>query len=174
MSARPPITVRPLGPDDAGALQGIRLEALMRHPEAYGSSFAHEAQMAPEAFARIFLPTPPGGMFGAFVGDQLAGITGLAVSSMPNQLHKGRIFAVYVQPLHRKSGIAARLLDAAIAHARAAGLLLITLSVTAGNTAAARLYASRSFRQTGLSPRATRVDNRFYDEEAMQLDLDQA
>ena len=166
-------TIRRLGPADTAALQSLRLESLLRHPEAFGSDFALEAQMAPEVFAKLFLPAAPGGMFGAFAGPTLVGMTALGVPAPANQRHKGRIFAVYVQPLHRKHRVASQLLDAVIAQARAARLVLITLSVTVGNAAARRLYVSYGFTPVGIVRRSTRVGSQFYDEEFMTLDLDQ-
>lgn len=151
----------------------MRLESLLRHPEGFGSDFAIEAQMAPEAFARLFLPAAPGAMFGAYCGTALVGMAGLSVPRVPNQRHKGRIFAVYVQPLHRKRRLATQLIAAAIDQARAARLVLITLSVTVGNAAARRLYAGFGFTSVGIVRRSMKVGNQYYDEETMMLDLDQ-
>jgi ribosomal protein S18 acetylase RimI-like enzyme len=174
MNVQSVASIRALGPADVSQLHSLRLEALMRHPEAFGGDFAREAQMTPDAFAREFLPPAPGAMFGGFAAGQLVGMAGLSVPRSANQRHKGRIFAVYVQPLYRSQRTASRLVDALLAHARASRLLTLTISVTAGNAPAERLYTTRGFRPIGTIHRSLMVGRQFFDETMMQLDLDQA
>jgi len=113
-------------------------------------------------------------MFGGFAAGQLVGMAGLTVPRSANQRHKGRVFAVYVQPLYRSQRTASRLVDAVLAHARASRLLTLTVSVTAGNAPAERLYTTRGFHPIGSIHRALLVGRDFFDETMMQLDLDQA
>ena len=85
--------------------------------------------------------------------------------------HKGFIFTVYVEELFRGRGIAAALVDAAIAAARAAALRSVWLSVSVGNDAR-RTYERLGFRTFGIERRSLLVDGVFVDTELMQLDLD--
>lgn len=173
MNVQSVASIRALGQADVSQLHSLRLEALMRHPEAYGGDFAREAQLTADAFAREFLPPAPGTMMGAFAAGQLVGMAGLMVPRSANLRHKGRVFGVYVQPLYRNQRTASRLVDAVLAHARAARLATLTISVTAGNAPAERLYATRGFHPIGTIHRSLLVGRQFFDETMMQLDLDQ-
>jgi len=173
MNVQSVASIRALGQADVSQLHSLRLEALMRHPEAFGGDFAREAQMTPDAFAREFLPSAPGAMFGGFAAGQLVGMAGLMVPRSANQRHKGRIFAVYVQPLYRSQRTASRLVDAVIAQARAGRLLTLTVSVTTGNAPAERVYSTRGFHPIGIVRRSLLVGRQFHDETMMQMDLDQ-
>ncbi len=91
------------------------------------------------------------------------------VSWRIKQRHKGHLSAVYVVPEWRGTGLARALLDAAIGQARAANLSTITLTVTAGNEAARRLYLRAGFRSYGVEPRGLRIGTDLLDEELMVL-----
>jgi ribosomal protein S18 acetylase RimI-like enzyme len=82
------------------------------------------------------------------------------------------VWGVAVDPEFRKQGIAKRLLQRLIAHARNQGLLQIQLAVAVENAPARALYRSLGFESFGVEPRAMRVGDRFYDEEHMVLRLD--
>ena len=79
---------------------------------------------------------------------------------------------MYVDSVHRRSGLAQQLVAAVIAGAREAGALLVQLSVAAGNAPAQRLYRRMGFAVYGVERRSLRVGGRFHDEELMALDLD--
>ena len=59
------------------------------------------------------------------------------------------LFQMWVAPSHRRHGIGAKLLDAAITWARARGVRCVQLGVTCGDTAALRLYARHGFKPFG-------------------------
>lgn len=86
--------------------------------------------------------------------------------------HKARLFSMYVEAAHRGSGLAQQLIGAVITGARAAGALVLQLSVAAGNAPAQRLYRSMGFTVYGVERRSLKVGDRFHDEELMALDLD--
>ena len=148
----------------------MRLEALRRHPEVFGSSYEEESQYPLDEFARSI--SPPDLVLGAFVADRLVGIAGLYVPRKLKQRHKGHIFGVYVDGAHRRSGLARNLVEAIIDEARRARLRLVQLSVTVGNAAARRLYESLGFRRYGIERRALLINGVLCDEELMALDLD--
>jgi ribosomal protein S18 acetylase RimI-like enzyme len=71
-------------------------------------------------------------------GDVLVGLAwGRIDPAAPGTAH---LFQMWVAPESRGQGCAARLLDAVVAWAREAGARRLVLSVTCGDTAAARLY----------------------------------
>lgn len=169
--------VRLLVPGDVAQYRAVRLTALRDHPEAYSASYEQEVAMDDRFFAdRLGGATDAAfaGTFGSFVDGRLVGITGLRQHPSPKMCHGGHVFSVYVDPAHRRDGHAARLMDAVITQARDLGLALLTLDVTVGNDRARRFYVSRGFVSNGIARRYLRVQGRYYDEEQMQLDLDDA
>jgi ribosomal protein S18 acetylase RimI-like enzyme len=70
------------------------------------------------------------------------------------------------------AGIGRALLEACIAQARAAdGLVMLTLTVTAGNAAAVHLYERAGFVRYGSLPRAILVDGVYHAKDQMTLSL---
>lgn len=155
--------------DDLPLYRPLRLEALLRHPEAFGSAFEEEQG---GDLARL-IGAPPNVTWGGFVAGALVGSAGLVISSKLKQRHKGHIVGVYVDPRWRRTGLAGALLHTLIHHARAQCLVQLTLSVTVGNPEAKRLYIRAGFTVYGAEPLSLRVGIDFLDEELMVLRLDQ-
>ena len=104
--------------------------------------------------------------------DRLVGTACLAVSRLIKQRHKGHVLAVYVTPEWRGTGLSRGLLNDLVGHARATGLITLTLSVTVGNEPARNLYLRAGFRIYGVEPRSLRIGTVLLDEELMALALD--
>jgi ribosomal protein S18 acetylase RimI-like enzyme len=153
--------------NDLPLFRALRLEALRQHPSAFGSSFEEEQG---SDLARM-IGDSPNATFGGFVENILVATTGLIVSPKVKQRHKGHVVGVYVAPAWRRAGLARALLDEVILEARTNGLILLTLSVTAGNTAARLLYLRAGFEVYGIEPLSLRVGTEFLDEEHMALRL---
>lgn len=118
-----------------------------------------EARIAPESPDRVF---------GAFVGDALAGVVGLAREPRAKNRHKAVVFGMYVAPDFGRRGIARALLRHLVAAAeQEAGLEQLVLTVTNANDPARRLYESEGFRSFGIEPRAIRVGDLYYDKNHM-------
>ncbi|HTW69940.1 MAG TPA: GNAT family N-acetyltransferase, partial [Acetobacteraceae bacterium] len=101
------------------------------------------------------------------------GITGLVQEMRTKTRHKATVFSVYVDAAHRGGGLGGALLEAAITHARAAGVRTLHLTVTVGNDAARRVYERHGFRSIAIEPRALLVNGTFYNNDHMIADLDQ-
>ena len=71
----------------------------------------------------------------------------------------------------RGRGVGRALLDALIAEARAAGLELITLTVTEGNASAIGLYERAGFVRFGLLPKAIKLGERYHAKVHMAKEL---
>jgi ribosomal protein S18 acetylase RimI-like enzyme len=76
-----------------------------------------------------------------------------------------------VRPESRGRGIGAMLLESCIAEARRAGLEMLTLTVTAENEAAVRLYQRHRFIAYGTLERALKIGSRYHDKLHMALTL---
>ena len=163
--------VRPLQRTDLAEYRTLRLAALRNHPEAFGMSYEEEAAVDASAQIPGMLPAPPGLGVGAEVDGQLVGIAGMVVSSRLKTRHKGRIYGVYVDAGHRRSGLARLMVEALLAQARAANLFAVQLSVTVGNESARRFYTNLGFRPFGIERRALCIDGSFFDLEEMEIDL---
>ncbi len=164
--------IRALSVADAPAFRRIRLEALQRHPEAFGTSFAEASLMDEASFAaRLAANRPPAAVFGAFDGDGLVGMAGFAVRDGEKARHKGFLWGVYVQGGRHGQGIGRMLVEHVIAHARAHVAALQATVVTV-NTNAAALYRALGFETYGIERDALRVEGRSFDEALIELRFD--
>lgn len=161
--------IRRLVSSDASAFQALRLDALRDSPSAFSSSYEEECGTPlPAIESKLAQRT----IFGAFDGDELVGMFGIARESSPKLRHKAFIAAMYVAPAQRGKGIARQLIEQALACAASMdGVLQIGLDVSAGNKPAIGLYESIGFREYGREPRAMLVEGVFYDTILMVREL---
>lgn len=164
------VTIRRLREEDIGGFRALRLRALLDTPTAFASSYEEDAALSDEVL-RARLADGAGAVFAAFDGGAMVGMAGFHAQSGPKRRHRGLLWGVFVEADQRGRGLARRLVEAVIAHACQHALVL-EAGVTAGNHAAAVLYESLGFRQTGTQPRALFVDGAFYDQILLTLDLE--
>jgi ribosomal protein S18 acetylase RimI-like enzyme len=155
--------IRPLEERDLGAWAELRRRALAEEPLAFAAS--------PETDVVVQIGKAPDWMlFGAFAGETLVGSVGMIRSRHPKAAHKMHVWGMYVLPTHRRRGLAARLLDAAIAHARSTpGVEWLQLGVTDDAAEAKRVYEKAGFVVWGYEPDALRFEGRAVGEEHMAL-----
>ena len=167
------IQIRPLTRADGPAFKALRLAGLTEAPEAFSAAYEDEILRSDEAFTRRIPEAPPSAIFGAFEGVALVATTGLLVHAGAKERHKGMIWGVYVSPAGRGQGLARRLLDTAIAHARTVeGLELLQLGVGVYNEPAKAVYAAAGFELYGIERKALKLaDGRYVDEELRVLEL---
>jgi RimJ/RimL family protein N-acetyltransferase len=155
--------VCPLRPDQAGVYREIRLEALRLHPDAFGASFEDEAAQPLSFFEQRMTANM---IFGGFDGDVLLGTAGFRPETGAKRMHKALLWGMYVRPIARGTGLARRLVEAVIDHAKDR-VELLQLAVVADNLGAQRLYVSLGFEPFGTEPRSLKVDGRYLDEVLM-------
>jgi RimJ/RimL family protein N-acetyltransferase len=164
------LKVRRVEANEAAIYRELRLEALARHPEAFGASWEDES-VKPASWWTERLEANT--VFGGWVdGSPLLGVAGFHVNGAAKLRHKGILWGMYVRPDARGTGLAAALVQRVIEHARAL-VEEICLTVVASNAAAYRLYSAAGFEQYGLERRALKVGNEYYDEVLMALPLRQ-
>ena len=163
--------IRTLGAGDAEAYRALMLEAYGVYPQAFTSSVAERAAM-PLSWWEKRLSSLLDCLLGAFEGDELAGIVGLAFEPREKARHKVTLFGMYVTEAHQRKGLGRQLVEAALEEARQhPRLKLIQLTVTAGNDAAFALYQRCGFIQYGLEPLAVRVGVDYFDKIHMWREL---
>ena len=165
--------IRPLTKADAAALRALRLEGVREAPEAISAAYEDEVQRSDEDFAARIPDVPPSAIFGAFQDEILVAMTGLLVHAGRKERHKGMVWGVYVSTACRGQGLAKRLMQAVIEHARTVdGLEILQLGVGVYNEPARALYGAMGFEVYGVERHALRLGPEEYiDEELRELAL---
>ena len=162
------LKVRRLETSDVEDYRELRLEGLKGHPEAFASSWEHEADKPFSWWAeRLEANT----VFGGWVNSSRpVGVAGFRVRDAVKLQHKGVLWGMYVRPEARGTGLAAALVQQVLEHARTL-VEEVCLTVVTSNVAARRLYCAAGFKEYGLERRALRVGSEYYDEVLMVLPL---
>jgi ribosomal protein S18 acetylase RimI-like enzyme len=163
------IAVRLLTPSDAIEVRRLRLEGLRLTPEAFGSAWEEEAPH-PLAWWKARLQGPAK-WFGAEIGSALAGLTVVSLNLRMKHAHCADIGAVYVGETFRRRGVAFQLMQSAMGYLATTKARSATLTVSADNTAAQKLYAQFGFSVCGQLQRELNVDGSFIDELIMRTQI---
>jgi len=160
--------IRRLEISDAVLFRDIRLEALQKNPEAFGSTFQRE-NAQPLSWFEATLGAAD--IFGAFVDGTLAGMAGYSAQENSKQAHKGVLWTMYVRASARSTGLGRKLVAAVLDHARGR-VEMVQLTVVSENAGALRLYGAMGFVEYGYEKRGLKHDGRYYDEVLMVNFLD--
>lgn len=173
--AEPAVEIRRLQSADLAAYKALRDATLADDPSAFTSDAQTESRKAPEAYLpRLGLGAPLGGVFtlGALRSGALLGAVSCERDMRLKARHIGHIVGMMVRIDQRGLGIGHLLIDACIAEARrGVGVEMLTLTVTASNAGAVRLYERAGFRRYGSLPHAIKVDGRYHAKDQMVLML---
>jgi GNAT superfamily N-acetyltransferase len=137
-------TVRHANASDASALRAIRLESLVDTPEAYGSIYEDVVHWSDARWRRAALES------NFFLGERGGEVVGMA-SGGSNVAHPGThwLFAMYVTPSARGTGVAASLVEVVSSWARRDGADALYLHVTESVARARAFYEKMGFRYNG-------------------------
>jgi ribosomal protein S18 acetylase RimI-like enzyme len=138
------IIIRPLALDEWENYKRLRLEALTREPQAFGSSYTDAAQK-PDIYWRDRLEAGGSRLLFAVKGDVPVGM----VAAYPKQegpAEQAEIVSMYVTPEERRQGIARMLLESILADLiNDASLKTVSLAVNTQQRAAIALYELLGF-----------------------------
>ena len=139
--------VREAGPGDWEALRDLRLRALADAPEAFASTLEAEVALPVETWRRRAEGGPTSASFLARDGDAAVGLAVIfAEPDTPGRMH---LVSMWVDPGHRRRGVAGALVDRAVAWAAERRAREVVLWVVDDNAAARTLYERAGFRPTG-------------------------
>lgn len=159
--------IRQLYNQDWKLWKEIRLEALKNSPENFASSFEEEEKW-PDADFHNGLSQ--GYILGAFIDDLLVSCAGFYSINELKTKHRGVLWGMYTRPEHREKGIATKLIQVLIQHAKPCVTQLHLTCVTS-NDAAKAFYQKQGFQIYGIEPKALKINDTFYDEYLMVLDF---
>jgi len=164
--------IRQLRDDDAEGFLELRRQALLDAPEAFAASPDDDLFATVEAAREQLRRSGQSVIIGAF-RERLVGTVGLYRDHHLKAAHKAHLWGMYVAPDVRRQGIASRLLEAALEHARALpGIEWVHLGVSSAAPIALRLYERAGFRVWGSEPDALRYGSETLVEHHMVLRLD--
>ena len=157
--------MRRLSRADGDAFRAIRLEGLEKHPAAFSASLQEESGHPPAWFAdRV----EGNFVLGMENQGRLVGVAGFYIQGSEKTRHRGTLWGMYVREEARGKGVARRLVEGILAHARQ-HVEEVALSVWDENPAAIACYQSAGFSVTGLDARALKIDGAYFDHLLMNV-----
>lgn len=142
--------VRALAAHEWPLYRALRLRALADAPEAFGMTLAEAELRTGNDWAWVVNVGATSNRDLPLVAESAGNAAGMAWAKVDaNDPARVNLYQVWVAPEYRGHGVAAALLDAALAWARATGARAMQLGVVCGNDAARRLYERAGFRDLG-------------------------
>ena len=164
--------IRPLSASDAAAYVSLRLCAIDEDPASFLSTREEEEKRSIDEIEARIGATANQVVLGAFAGETLVTVAGLRRYPLRPVQQKGFLWGLFVAHPHRRSGIARRLIAAAVDQARAMGLTQIALNTGRENASAIALYRSAGFDAVEDEPSDDASDDDTDREVEMVLRLD--
>lgn len=147
----PTLTVHRVTPADAGRMRALRLEMLADSPLAFLETLAQAAARPHADFRRRIAQASTGGQLAQFVADPGGRLIGHAGGTvLPEAPGTTVVFAVYITPARRGTGVLGGLVDAVAEWSVAMGRSELMLEVVVGNDRAVRAYERLGFADTGV------------------------
>ena len=143
-------TVRRVRPGDAARVRALRLEMLADSPLAYLETLAEAAERSHEEYRARIAAMSTGAERGQFIAERDGRLVGHAGGlAWPEDPATTVIFAIYVTPSCRGTGVLADLVEEVAAWSRAAGRRRLLVEVVTGNERAVRAYRRLGFVDSG-------------------------
>ena len=164
--------VRKLIKDDAEDYRQIRLEALYRNPDSFGTTYDEEAIKTIEQFRNRIPVDNKNFILGCFEDKELIGIVAFHQESRIKLRHKAYVSSMYVKQEYREKGIGSLLLNELIERGKAIKEVeILLLDIVKSNFLAKQLYLSWGFQIYGIEKMADKFNNQYFDLELMCLQI---
>ncbi len=141
-------SIRPVRPEEWERARELRLRALADAPDAFGGTLEEERPLG-EAEWRSWISGWEGATNRMVVAEDGDAWLGLAVGSITDGDPVGHLYAMWVEPRVRRTGIGRALVDAVLEWARDAGAAEVELGVTGANAGPVAFYERMGFADTG-------------------------
>lgn len=163
------IEIRNIRVEEAKDYWALRLEALQKHPDAFGAAYEESVLLPMEEVEKRIGQVSSNYILGAFTTEgQLIGTVGFKREQSLKLKHKAFIWGVYVSENYRGQGIAKQLMVEVIRRGKQLeGLKQVALSVVTTNGAAIDLYRKLGFETYGVERNALEYEGQSYDEDMM-------
>jgi GNAT superfamily N-acetyltransferase len=139
--------VRPVRAADWQVLRELRLRALADAPDAFSSTLQEEAALPEQLWQQWAQGGPASVDFIAWEGGAAVGMA--AIFALANAPGRMQLVAMWVDPHHRRRGVARALAERAVRWAEDRHAREVVLWVADHNTPARELYERVGFRPTG-------------------------
>lgn len=142
-------TLRKVTPAEWQRHRAVRLAMLRESPDAFRTTYAEAMELSKQQWidritSNFFLQ--------AWEGDDVVGTIGLSEGSrFGEDADTAMIFAMWVVPSARRSGVGAQLIAGAVDRARRWGKRAVLLDVVETNVAARALYERMGFLPAGVT-----------------------
>ncbi len=165
--------LRVLTKDDAPEFSRLRLQAIKDSPIAFLQTESEFRSLTDLEVEQWISPNENKITIGAFDDDgRMLGMAGLKRELGIKVSHKAFVWGVFVTPEARGTRIAYQMMQMIIEEAKKLPeLIKLILKVSDRQIQAKKLYSSLGFIQYGKEMKAVKIDNCYYDELLMCLDL---
>ena len=158
------IKVKILNVDESNEFRTVRLSALKKSPEMFGSTYIAEVDK-PLGFFENCLSSST--VFGAYHEDKIIGLATLTQENGIKFSHKAFLSSVFIEPEFQQKGVASNLLSAVIEHSKKY-VEQILLTVADDNKSAIHLYKKFGFETYGIETKAMKDNGQYIDEILMK------
>ncbi|MEH1812058.1 MAG: GNAT family N-acetyltransferase [Nostoc sp.] len=164
--------VKKLTKYDAEDYRQIRLEALDKNPDSFGTTYQEEVIKTIEQF-RDRIPVDNNNfILGCFEDKNLIGIVAFHQESRIKLWHKAYLSSMYVQQEYREKGVGKLLLNELIERPKSINEVeILLLDIVKKNVLAKALYLSLGFQIYGTEKRAYKYNNQYFELEFMCLQI---
>ncbi len=162
-----PLNIRRLIESDVNEYRALRLEGLKNHPDCFGTTYAEATNESIDFFKdQLFRHV----VIGGFQSNILHGLACYAPNHSIKKRHISTLYGMYVTNQMRGTGLAIKLVETIINHAKTE-VEILQLSVVKSNNKAIKLYEKCGFLSYGTEAKALKIENQYFDEVLMYKDL---
>ena len=158
------VKIKILSVDESNDFRTIRLSALGKSPEMFGSTYMAEVER-PLVFFENCLSSST--VFGVYYKNKIIGLATLTQENGIKFSHKASLSSVFVEPEFQQKGVASSLLSAVIEYSKK-HVEQILLTVADDNKPAIHIYKKFGFETYGIEIQAMKDNGRYIDEILMK------